>query len=200
MIDFLSGRLARKDENRAVVDVGGVGFSVQIPLTTYRDLPRAGEPVHLHTVLIVREDDMQLYGFAAEPERDLFNLLRGINGVGGKMAMDILSHLPASLIAQAVQRDEPAILCQAPGIGKKRAEKMLFELKRLSHPLLLAAVSDTGETAPAPEGEASREALEALMALGLKPADAQRALSEASKSLGAEADAGALIKEALKHR
>lgn len=200
MIDFLTGTLTDKRETYAIVGVGGVGFRVNIPLSTYRELPRSGEAVHLFTVLIVREDDMKLFGFATETERDLFNILSSLSGVGGKLAMDILSYVPAMVLAQAVQRNEPALLCQAPGVGKKRAEKIIFELSRQKHPLLLSPIQTEPGGKELPVTDASQEAHEALLALGLKPADAQRTLSRAVETLGAEADVSALIKEALKYR
>lgn len=200
MIDFLSGTLTDKRETHAIVGVGGVGFRVNIPLSTYRELPRSGEAVHLYTVLIVREDDLKLFGFATEAERDLFNILSSLSGVGGKLAMDILSYVPAPVLAQAVQRDEPALLCQAPGVGKKRAEKIIFELSRQKHPILMTTVSTGTQGKSAPVSDAGQEALEALLALGVKPADAQRALSKAIENLSDDAEVSTLIKEALKHR
>lgn len=200
MIDFLTGTLTDKREDFAIIGVGGVGFRVNIPLSTYRELPRSGEAVHLFTVLIVREDDMKLFGFATETERDLFNILSSLSGVGGKLAMDILSYVPAIVLAQAVQHNEPALLCQAPGVGKKRAEKIIFELSRQKHPLLLSPVPSEPGGKEVPASDANIEAHEALLALGLKPADAQRTLSKAVETLGAEANVSALIKEALKYR
>ncbi|MBI1389513.1 MAG: Holliday junction branch migration protein RuvA [bacterium] len=202
MIHHLSGTLQDKRDNYAVIDVGGVGFRVNIPLSTYRELPSRGETAFLHTVMLLREDDVQLYGFATEAERDLFNLFLGLSGVGGKVALDILSHLSVSLIVQAVQKDEPGLLCQAPGIGKKRAEKLIFELKRVKSPLLTAPVREgkTADETSAPPAPAAQEALDALMALGLKPDAAQRALNKALDAVSEEADASTLIKEALKHR
>ncbi len=200
MIDFLSGTLTDKHETYAIIGVGGVGFRVNISLSTYRQLPRTGEAVNLYTVLIVREDDLKLFGFATETERNLFNILSGLSGVGGKLAMDILSYVPPSVLAQAVQRDQPALLCQAPGVGKKRAEKIVFELSRQKHPILLTTPSPETPGEAAPVSDSAQEALEALLALGLKPADAQRTLSTAVETLGDKADAAALIKESLKHR
>ena len=202
MITFLSGVLASKTENRAVVDVGGVGFEAAISLSTYRELPRAGEPVTIHTHLLVREDEISLCGFAALEEREMFRILLGVSGVGAKMAMDVLSSLPVNRIVEAVQKEETALLCQIPGIGKKRAERLLFNMKQISHPLLLAPVSSTGEDKKpsVPQSDSIREAIAALEALGVKTQDAHRAIGEAVSRLGENAEVSQLIKEGLHYR
>lgn len=205
MINYLKGDLAAKDEKQAVIDVGGVGWGVWIPLSTLQALPPVGESVQLHTALIVREDDMQLYGFATTEERDLFELLRGLNGIGARVALDVISYLPLPRLVDAVQNQTPELLTTVPGIGKKRAEKLLFDLQRLNHPLLMArpAASPSDEppaTTSTAQTETSQEAYDALIALGLQPAQAQRALRQALEALGEDAPVTALIKEALRHR
>lgn len=202
MITFLSGILAAKNEHRAVVNVGGVGFEALISLSTYRDLPRVGEPVTLHTHLLVREDDISLCGFAHENEREMFRILFSVSGIGAKMAMDVLSNLPVNRIVEAVQREEAALLCQIPGIGKKRAERLLFNLKQLTHPLLISPLpAPAGESAPSlPQNASIQEAIAALEALGCKPHEAHRAIVEAVSKLGEEASVSALIKEGLHQR
>lgn len=202
MITFLSGILAAKQEHRAVIDVGGVGFEAAISLTTYRELPRVGEPVTLQTHMLVRDDEISLCGFAQEEEREMFRILLGVNGVGAKVAMDILSSLPVGRIVEAVQREEIALLCQIPGIGKKRADRLLFNLKQINHPLLLSPVSSQEgvPVRPALQNENVREAVAALEALGFKPYEAQRAISEAISQLGERATVSDLIKEGLRRR
>lgn len=202
VIAFLSGILAYKCENLAVINVGGVGFNVNIPLTVYRELPRVGEPVTLHTHLIVREDDLSLYGFLSTEDREVFLILLGVSGVGAKMATDVISHLPVNRLVESVQKGESVLLCQVPGIGKKRAEKLIFELKRSKHPILLAPISTRdGKKSPAlPENERVSEAIAALEALGCKPYEAYRAISEAVEQLGTDAEVSQLIKEGLRHR
>ncbi len=201
MITFLSGVLASKRENSAVIKIGGVGFEVAISVSTYRELPRVGEPVTLHTHLLVREDNLSLCGFALEDEREMFRILLGVSGVGAKMAMDVLSSLPVNRIVEAVQKEETALLCQIPGIGKKRAERLLFNLKQLNHALLLAPVSTSGKAAEEVlDNDHVREAISALEALGCKPHEAHRAIGEAVAVLGEEAGASELIKEGLRHR
>jgi holliday junction DNA helicase RuvA len=202
MITFLSGILAAKQEHRAVINVGGVGFEATISLATYRDLPRVGEPVTLQTHMLVREDEIGLCGFAQEEEREMFRILLGVSGVGAKMAMDILSSLPVNRIVEAVQREEIALLCQIPGIGKKRADRLLFNLKQINHPLLLspASLQEGAPAHPALQNDNVREAAAALGALGFKPYEAQHAISEAVSLLGDRATVSDLIKEGLRRR
>ncbi len=201
MITFLCGILSSKTEHRAVINIGGVGFEAAISLSTYRDLPRVGEVVTLHTHLIVREDDISLCGFAQEQEREMFRILLNISGIGVKMAMDILSSLPVNRIVEAIQKEETALLCQIPGIGKKRAERLLFNLKQLNHPLLTTPIASPGVKAvPLARNENILEATAALEALGCKPFEAQRAIGEAVAILGEEASVSDLIKEGLRLR
>ncbi len=202
MITFLTGLLAGKNEHRAVISVGGVGFETIISLTTYRDLPRIGELVTLHTQLLVREDDLSLCGFSKEDEREMFRILMGVSGVGAKMAMDILSSLPVNRIVEAVQKEEIALFCQIPGIGKKRAERFLFHLKQSTHPILThPVVTKSGESIPPlPKSDNIQEAMAALEALGFKPHEAQRAIVEAVSNLGEAATVSELIKEGLRYR
>ncbi len=186
-----------------MIDVGGVGFTVWIPLTTYRELPAPGETVIIHTHLYLREDEIRLFGFASKEEREIFQLLVGLSGIGNKVALDILSHLPVPRLVEAVQKDEPGLLCQVPGIGKKRAEKLIFDLKRISHPVFLAPVSvkasESSATASGSSGK-RREAEDALITLGCKPQEAQRAIAAAIAHLGEDVDVTQMVKEGLKHR
>lgn len=202
MISFVAGVLAEKRETHAVVDVGGVGFKAEIPLTTYRELPREGESVTLRTHLHLREDEIRLFGFMTGGELMMFELLLGVSGVGARMALDIVSHLPVGLFVKAVQEGDTALLCRAPGVGKKRAERLVFDLKGSKHPLLLAppGTVETG-TPPTPPAEgAEAEAADALVALGLQPQAAHRAVRKALETLGKDAGVQELIKEGLRRR
>lgn len=203
MIEHLSGTVAHKRETHVTLAVGGVGFGVNIPLSTYRELPRVNEPVFLHTRLILREDDVQLYGFMNPDERDLFDVLLGISGVGARVALDIISHLPIARLAEAVQTNTPSLLTTVPGIGKKRAEKLIFDLARLKNPILAATAqppASPDSPAPLPDSTAAQDAFEALQALGMRPPEAQRALNRALEAVGTDTDTALLIREALKHR
>ncbi len=202
MITTLTGTLAYKTEQTAVIEVGGIGFQVSIPLSTYRELPRTGEPVTLHTHLVVKEDEFVLYGFATEEEREVFRILFSVNGVGAKMAIDVVSHLPVERLVESIQNNEHALLCQVPGIGKKRAERILFDLKNANHPLLLrqAMALKSKEAKSLPANQKCTEAIEALIALGCKPFEAQKAVTEAVNIVGENAETTEIIKEGLRHR
>lgn len=202
MISFLRGTLSAKSLDHAVIDVGGVGFQVWISLTTYRELPREKEPLTLHTALVLREDDIKLYGFYSQDERELFHLLTSLSGIGAKMALDILSHTTIQQIVDAVQKNQPALLGKIPGIGKKRAERLVFDLRQIQTPLLQTPASQLGRqdsSVFAGDGPL-QEAMEALQALGLKPQEAQKAVASAVAHLGEDASVQDLIREGLKRR
>src|SRR4249920_1506819 len=129
MIGRLSGRLAAKNPPQVVVDVAGVGYEVDVPLSTFYNLPATGDPETLHTHLVVREDAHVLYGFATLEERAAFRKLIRISGVGARAALSVLSGLSVSDLAQAVTLQDTARLTKVPGIGKKTAERLLLELK-----------------------------------------------------------------------
>jgi Holliday junction DNA helicase RuvA len=129
VIGKLTGRLASKHPPQVLVDVGGVGYEVDVPMSTFYNLPAAGEPVVLHTHLVVREDAHVLYGFGTLEERAVFRQLIKISGVGARTALSVLSGLSVGDLAQAVALQDAQILTKIPGIGKKTAERLLLELK-----------------------------------------------------------------------
>jgi len=203
MIAFLKGTLQQKKEDRAVIEVGGVGFEVTIPLSTYSSLPGTGESVMLYTVFILREEECRLFGFAAPEDRELFNILVRVPGIGLKMAVDILSTFTPDRFAAAIGAGDHVSLCRVPGIGKKRAERLIFDLKSNESLAALrrSVAVPTEPRTPTPVAEnVTEEAVEALISLGCKPTVAHQAVSEAVRILGAESTVEELIKEALKHR
>jgi Holliday junction DNA helicase RuvA len=203
MIASVRGILQEKRHDRAIIDVGGVGFNISIPLSTFRQLPDVGESALVHTVLAVREDDLRLFGFATLQERDLFAILTQVQGIGLKMGLDILSTFSPERFAAAVQAADHVSLCRIPGVGKKRAERLIFDLKGNEALLALGRVVTTPteeKDLPPREGTVFEEAVEALMALGCKPNTAHRAVTEATGIVGRETTLEILIKEALKHR
>ena len=129
MIDLLNGTVASLTKEWVVVLVGGVGFRVYVTKTVFDMGAAVGEPITLFTNLIVREDALTLFGFTSDDERSIFNLLMTVNGVGPKVAIALLSALSVEHLRTAVLRDEPQILTRAPGVGKKTAEKIVFELR-----------------------------------------------------------------------
>jgi Holliday junction DNA helicase RuvA len=166
MIGQLKGRLAAKHPPQVVVDVGGVGYEVDVPMSTFYNLPAAGEPVTLYTHLVVREDAHTLYGFGMLEERSAFRQLIRISGVGARTALAVLSGLSVADLAQAIAMQDASRLTKVPGIGKKTAERLLLELKgKLAEPL----------AAPAAAGAAS-DILNALVALGYSEKEALGAI------------------------
>jgi Holliday junction DNA helicase RuvA len=174
MIGSLRGRILSKTPPQLLIDVGGIGYEVEAPMSTFYQLAPVGAEVHLLTHLVVREDAHVLYGFGSEPERRLFRSLLKVSGVGPKIALALLSGISVEGFAHCVQNQDAAALTRVPGIGRKTAERLLVEMKdRLGSP-----GADTGAVAPviaSPEAEA----FGALVALGYKPAEATRLLKMA---------------------
>jgi Holliday junction DNA helicase RuvA len=180
MIGRLSGTLLEKSPPQILVDVNGVGYDVEVPMSTFYNLPNLGERVSLHTHLAVREDGHFLYGFASEDERSTFRLLLKISGIGARTALAVLSGMSVAEFASAVTLQEAGRLTRIPGIGKKTAERLLLELKdKLAK--TLPAVSST--VALAPQG-AQTDIGHALLALGYNEKEALAALKQLPAELG----------------
>ena len=189
MIACLRGRVLERQPTRLVVEVGGVGFDVHVPLTTGQAAGEAGSEVSLYTVLVVREDSLTLYGFAERADRALFQKLTGVSGIGPKLALNALSGAGASELVRALQERDLAFLTRLPGIGKKTAERMSLELKDALAEFVGAAPAST-------RGQAEADAVEALVSLGYKRPVASDAVGRA-RSADTKADVEALIRMAL---
>jgi Holliday junction DNA helicase RuvA len=170
MIGRIAGRLLEKHPPTVVVDVNGVGYEVDVPMSTFYNLPAIGEPVTLLTHLAVREDAHQLYGFASAAERHAFRELIRISGVGSRTALAVLSGLSVDELAQAVALQESGRLTKIPGIGKKTAERLLLELKGR-----LAPAPDHAGVSAAGAGDAAADIVRALIALGYSEKEAAAA-------------------------
>ncbi len=195
MIAHLRGTLVVKRPPHLVVDVGGVGYELEAPMTTFYDLPSEGEAVHLHTHLLVREDAHLLYGFSRRAERDLFRRLIRISGVGGRLALALLSGMNAEELARTVREGDSARLVRLPGIGKKTAERLIVELRDQFKDFAPVATAATAGGMAAPKmGGPLDEARGALEALGYKPAEVSRMLARVdAEGLGTEE----IIRQAL---
>jgi len=181
MIGFLRGTLLEKQAPHLLLDVGGVGYELQAPMTTFYHLPDVGSPVSLHTHFVVREDAQLLYGFSDLHTREIFRELIKVNGVGPKMALAILSALDSDSLIHCIQTDQINTLVRVPGIGRKTAERLLVELRdrvqRWSQNAL-HSTSDLGKTLSAQQERSIRDDAEsALQALGYKPQEAEKAIS-----------------------
>ncbi|MDX1593852.1 MAG: Holliday junction branch migration protein RuvA [Gammaproteobacteria bacterium] len=191
MIGRLRGTLLHKQPPMLLIEVGGVGYDVEAPLSTFSVLPAVNREAVIHTHLAVREDAQVLYGFATLAERDLFRDLIKVSGIGAKLALTILSGTDADELARCVRDDDVAALTRLPGIGRKTAQRLLVELRdRLPGGEITGLAGDGKARPQSPENDAR----EALISLGFKPDDAARRLREvADPSLSAEE----LIRRAL---
>jgi holliday junction DNA helicase RuvA len=197
MITFLDGKLASALPTQAIVDVGGVGYEIFIPLSSYDKLPAAGQDIRILTHLHVREDAQILYGFMTAAERDLFRLLvNNVSGIGPKLALAVLSGMSVNSFKTAVVNSDVASLSKISGLGKKTAERIVLELK---DKLGVAAAWEAASAmhAPTPEQEQANEAVLALIALGYKQSDAHKAVREMQEKDEAK-PAEELVKLALK--
>ena len=176
MIGRLRGELVYKRPPQLMLDVGGVGYELEAPMSTFYELPAMGAPVTLFTHLVVREDAQVLYGFARELERGLFRSLIKVTGVGPRMGLAILSGMDARRFAQCIEQEDENALIRVPGIGRKTAQRLIIEMRdRLDG--LGSGLPTASGTAPGPGGGddgALADAISALVALGYKPADANR--------------------------
>ena len=198
MIAYLEGRLVEKSPTHLVLEVNGVGYSVDIPVSTYSNLAETGEMVKVLTCQQVREDELKLFGFSTKPEKELFELLINVNGVGPRVALGILSCIPVEEFQRSILQEDLDALTAVSGVGKKTAQRLILELKEK-----LSKV-DLGEAKEPTEKEklgapAQEEAILALVSLGYTKPDARRALEavvrEAKEALPVEE----LIKRTLKY-
>lgn len=189
MIGYLRGRLARKEPPTLLVDVNGVGYELEAPMSTIFRLPGLGDDVQLQTHLVVREDQQTLYGFATESERRLFRALLKVSGVGAKMALTILSGISVDDFAACVQSEDKAALTRLPGVGRKTAERLIVEMRDRLESGLTTAMPGTAASAGVQAPRA--EAFNALVSLGYKPPEARRMLDSV-------ADEGATTEDILR--
>ena len=175
MIGRLRGEIVYKHPPRLLLDVGGVGYELEAPMSTFYDLPSEGEIVTLLTHLAVREDAQVLYGFLREPDRALFRSLLKVTGVGARMALAILSGMNAQRFAACVQQEDVTALTRLPGIGKKTAQRLVMEMRdRLGGFGDQSAPAGAGGLAVSAQDSALADAVGALVALGYKPVEANR--------------------------
>src|SRR5437868_10080359 len=197
MITFLDGKLVNALPTQAIIDVGGVGYEVFIPLSSYDKLPAAGQPIRILTHLAVREDAQILYGFMTPAERDLFRLLvNHVTGIGPKLALAVLSGMSVNNFKTAVVHSDVTALSKISGLGKKTAERIVLELK---DKVGVAAAWEAASAAhaPSPEQERANETVLALIALGYKQVEAHRTVRELQEK-DRDKSAEELVKLAVK--
>jgi holliday junction DNA helicase RuvA len=191
MIGRLTGRLASKAPDHVLLEVGGVGYLVHIPLSTFYDLPEQESPTSLWIHTHVREDALALFGFLTEREKALFLLLLGVTGIGPRVALTVLSGMPPAELVEALRSKDARKLVAVPGVGKKTADRMVLELgDKVAN---LAPEAPAGETAAV----AADDVISALVNLGYRRSEAERAVDAISR-IGPPKDFGEFLKEALK--
>ena len=196
MITFLEGELAEKQPTRAVLALGGVGYEVVIPLSSYDRLPREKEACRLLIHDYIREDQHTLYGFCTEDERKTFGLLMTVSGIGPKIALSALSGLSVKQLRAAVVGGDAQKLSSVPGIGRKTAERIIVELRdRIGAGEAAAAVS--GEDGKSPGNVEARDAVLALVSLGYKQNEARAMVEKTLASAPPQARADELVRKAL---
>lgn len=195
MIGQLRGTLLEKRPPLLLLDVNGVGYEVEAPMTVFYDLPETGQTVTLHTHFVVREDAQLLYGFASRYERELFRALIKVNGVGPKMGLAILSGIEADRLAQCIQNQDADTLVKVPGIGKKTAERLVIDMSDRLDKIDGAPTGLPGQVAVTGPDDARSDAIAALEALGYRNKDAAAAVGKVAEE-GATSEQ--LIRLALK--
>jgi len=185
MIGSLRGKLISRRPDNVIVEVSGVGYHVNVPLNILSTLPEEGSSIFLHTYTHVREDALQLYGFANEDEKKIFTTLLGITGIGPKMALNILSGISRHDFVEAIEKEDVALLCRIPGLGKKTAHRLILELR------------EKLPSAEKPKDRIFEDTLSALVNLGYKKSEAQQSLEIAYKK--GQKDIENLLKESLKY-
>ena len=206
MISFIEGDLIECQLNLAVVQIGGMGYEVHIPLTTSEKLPALGKEIKLYTHATYREDSQTLYGFFDRESRDFFRMIVDkVSGIGPKIALNLLGSLSLPTLKNSIANGEVGMLSKAQGLGKKTAERIVVELKDKVLPKGSVTPSQSQKQIPdgnLPEAKSTdfasyQDAVSALLTLGYKATDADQAIRKASESLGNEASTEELIRKAL---
>jgi Holliday junction DNA helicase RuvA len=193
MIAWLSGVLRRKTVDSLIIDVGGVGYEVTVPLSTYSRVPETGDPIALHVHTHLREDSLSLFGFSTELEKEVFLLLLNVSGIGPKLALSVLSGLPLEDLVTAIHGSDDSRLCSIPGIGKKTAARLCLELKdKVKHLALSRPSVQRGTLLPS----SVDDAVSALVNLGYKRPQAEEAVKRVHQARPDSATAQ-LIRESL---
>jgi len=197
MIAHLQGVLAVKTMEQVVVDVHGVGYQVSIPLSTYYSLPNLQESVRLFTTLHVREDAMRLYGFATEDERALFELLVSVSSIGPRLALNMLSSIPAVELQHSISHSDVARLQTIPGIGRKTAERVVLELQEKVSLVQVAARVPVATVAESDADHLVGDVVSALLNLGYKRGEAEKAVHRVKADVNGTLAVEELLREAL---
>ncbi len=197
MIALLSGKIAHKGVSHIVVEVQGIGYRVFIPLTTFYELPEMGETVTLHIHTSVRDDAINLFGFYSRQERELFQLMISVSGIGPKVAMNILSGISSPELLEAISAGNLARLVTIPGIGKKMAERLILELREKVKKKISMEAAGAADARRKINDEMMEDVLSALVNLGYKTNAARDALTKAASDAGDQLVMDQLLKKTL---
>lgn len=198
MIAYLEGKLIEKNPTHLILDVNGVGYSINIPVSSYTNVGEIGETVKVLTYQYVREDELKLYGFSSRQEKELFELLISVNGVGPKVALGILSSISVEDFQRSILREDLDVLTHISGVGKKTAQRLIVELKEKLSKVDLGVekeIEDREKVVVSVEDEA----VSALVSLGYNKFDARKAVEKVSSESKEESSIEELIKRALKY-
>ncbi|MCB1113032.1 MAG: Holliday junction branch migration protein RuvA [Chlamydiales bacterium] len=200
MINYIRGTLTESTPTVATIEAHGLGYQVLIPASLFGELPATGNELLLYTSFVVREDSQKLFGFISKDERDLFEVLIGVSGIGPKTALSLIGHLPARQLCQAIQNNDIPAICKVPGIGKKSAERLIIEIRdRLP---ALCASDPSGffvQTKNDPRAQQIQDAMSALVNLGYTQNTAQKAIKKTLETIPDAIDLAELITLSLKN-
>lgn len=199
MFAFFKGILATIHPTYVVIDVNGVGYLIFIPCRLLGELPLLGQSVQLYTSFVVRETSNALYGFLSSQERDVFEILINVTGIGPKLALSLIGHLTFHELQGAVTHQDLPTLCRVPGVGKKTAERLIVELKDKLLNFLPLSMANLAISMADPKSQHAQDAMLALMNLGYNQGTAQKAIKQSLKELSETADLALLITTALKN-
>lgn len=199
MFAFIKGVLAYSSGGFVVIEVGGVGYKIMIPANLYATLPPVESELVLHTAFIVRELSHTLYGFLTSHDRDIFEALLGVTGIGPKIALSLIGHMNAFDLHKAIQNGDTLTICKVPGIGKKGAERLIMEMRDKLGSLVPNIPADFGIQLQPSNGQRISDAMNALINLGYNQITAQKAIKQALQELPEDIDLPVLITRALKN-
>ncbi len=199
MFAYLKGILVTLHPTYVVVDVQGVGYALFIPCRLIGELPSLGHPVQLYTTFVVRESSHTLYGFLSSQERDIFEVLMNVTGIGPKLALSLIGHLSIPELQAAVSHQDFSTLCRVPGVGKKTAERLVVELKDKLPAFMPVCSANLAISVSDPRDQHIQDAMLALMNLGYNQSTAKKAIKDSLKDLPESADLALLITTALKN-
>lgn len=199
MYAFIKGELVHSSPLYVVVETGGVGYQIHTPANVFAKLPQLGSTVLLHTSFVVRELSQTLYGFLSVHERDMFETLMGVTGIGPKLALSINGHISLTDLQKAVANADIPVICRVPGIGKKTAERLIIELRDKLQDICPHDPSDLSIPLSDPKAHKIRDAMNALVNLGYNQSTAQKAIKKTMQDLSEDVDLATLITTSLKN-